>query len=102
MFFSTEIPKESSACDDLGVFISLEKSPDEWADEILQVVKKNIPIRKGKTEEVKAAGFDSSVEANELLKYYEGLIASMNWIFVGVVNLGLKKFECVIDEIVLL
>lgn len=78
MFFSTEIPKESSACDDLGVFISLEKSPDEWADEILQVVKKNIPIRKGKTEEVKAAGFDSSVEANELLKYYEGLIASMN------------------------
>ena len=78
MFFSTEIPKESSACDDLGVFISLEKSPDEWADEILQVVKKNIPIRKGKTEEVKAAGFDSSVEANELLKYYEGLIASLS------------------------
>lgn len=78
MLFSTEIPKESSACDDLGVFISLEKSPDEWADQILQVVKKNMPIRKGKTEEVKAAGFDSSVEANELLKYYEDLIASMN------------------------
>ena len=36
-----------------------------------------MPIRKGKTEEVKAAGFDSGVEANKLLKYYEDLIASL-------------------------
>ena len=78
MFFSTEIPEESSACDDLGVFMSLEKTPEEWADAILQAVKKNMPVRKGKTEEVKAAGFDSGVEANKLLEYYENLIASLN------------------------
>lgn len=77
VFFSTEIPEESSACDDLGVFISLEKTPDEWADVILRAVKKNMPTRKGKTEEVKAAGFDSGVEANRLLKYYEDLIVSL-------------------------
>ena len=77
MFFSTEIPEESSACKDLGVFMSLEKTPEEWADAILLAVKKNMPIRKGKTEEVKAAGFDSGVEANKLLKYYEDLIASL-------------------------
>lgn len=78
MFFSTEIPEESSACKDLGVFMSLEKTPDEWAEAILKAVKKNMPIRKGKTESVKAAGFDSSVEASKLLKYYEDLIASLN------------------------
>ena len=78
MFFSTEIPEESSACDDLGVFMSLEKTPEEWADAILQAVKKNMPVRKGKTEEVRAAGFDSGVEANKLLEYYENLIASLN------------------------
>lgn len=78
IFFSTEIPKESSACDDLGVFISLEKTPDEWADAILQAVNKNMSVRKGKTEEIKAAGFDSRIEANKLLEYYEDLIASIN------------------------
>lgn len=78
MFFSTEIPKESSACEDLGVFISLEKSPDEWANLILEAVKKNMPIRTGRTEEVKSAGFDSTSEANKLLRYYDDLIASLN------------------------
>ena len=74
IFFSTEIPKESSACEDLGVFISLDKSPNEWAEEILRKVKKNMSIRKGRTEEVKTAGFDSRVEASKLLSYYEELI----------------------------
>lgn len=78
MFFSTEIPEESSACEDLGVFMSLEKSPDEWADAILKAVKQNMPIRIGRIEEIKAAGFDSSVEANKLLRYYEDLIVSLN------------------------
>ena len=78
MFFSTEIPEESSVCEDLGVFISLEKSPGEWADAILKVVKRNMPIRRGRIEDVKVAGFDSSVEANKLLQYYEGLIASLS------------------------
>lgn len=78
MFFSTEIPEESSACKDLGVFMSLGQSPDEWAEAILKAVDKNMPIRKGKQESVKVAGFDSSIEASKLLKYYEDLIASLN------------------------
>ena len=59
--------------------MSLEKTPEEWADAILKKVKKNMPVRKGKTEEVKAAGFDSRVEANKLQKYYEDLIATLNY-----------------------
>ena len=78
MFFSTEIPEESSACKDLGVFMSLTQSPEEWADRILEAVKKNMHNRTGRTEQVKAAGFDSSVEASKLLRYYEDLLASLN------------------------
>ena len=48
MFFSTEIPEESSACEDLGVFMSLEKSPDEWAEAILKAVKKKYACQKRK------------------------------------------------------
>lgn len=78
VFFSTEIPEESSVCKDLGFFISLKTPPNEWAEEILNVVKNNMPVRKGRSELVKAAGFDSSVEASKLLNYYEDLIASIN------------------------
>lgn len=77
VFFSTEIPRESSACSDLGHFISLDKNAKEWADEILRVTKNNINIRKNRADEVKSAGFDSAVEANKLLCYYEELLSSL-------------------------
>lgn len=74
MFFSTEIPKESSACDDLGHFISLDESAEVWAKEALASARENMPIRRGHVEEVKAAGFDSEVEGKRLGEYYEELI----------------------------
>lgn len=77
VFFSTEIPKESSVCEELGIFISLKKSVDEWADEILMTIKNNMSNRIGKTDEVKKTGFDSSFEANKLEEYYEELIVSL-------------------------
>ena len=71
MFFSTEIPKESSACDDLGVFVGLDKSAEEWAKIILEKIKQ--VKRTDHSDKVKMAGFDSVVEAKKLLQYYEEL-----------------------------
>ena len=71
MFFSTEIPEESSPCDDLGVFVGLDESAKEWAKIVIDKVK-NVE-RTDHSSEVKAVGFDSVTEARKLLKYYEGL-----------------------------
>ena len=72
MFFSTEIPEESSPCADLGVFVSLEKSAPEWAKVVLEKVKQT--ERKDHSTEVKNASFDSVTEVGKLLGYYEKLI----------------------------
>ncbi len=69
MFFSTEVTREANACE-LGHYISLEESNDHWADEILNAVYDNMPIRRSHAEEVKAAGFDSEYESIRLQEYY--------------------------------
>ena len=74
IFYSTEIPRESSACQDLGHFISLEKNADEWATKIITATKKNMPIRRGHSVEITESGFNSSIEAEKLLKYYNSLV----------------------------
>ena len=74
MFFSTEIPEESSACRDLGHFIGLDKDVKFWANVVLDATKRNMESRTDRTDEVKAAGFDSNVEAGKLLYYYCNLI----------------------------
>lgn len=78
IFFSTEIPRESSPCDELGHFISLDNSADEWAEEIIKVTKENIEKRRSYIEDVKAAGFDSGHEAEKLLNYYENILETVN------------------------
>ena len=72
MFFSEEIPKESSPCDDLGMFIGLDRSASEWAHSVKNKIEK--VNRTDHSDSVKNAGFDSSVEAEKLLKYYEKMI----------------------------
>jgi len=74
MFFSTEIPEESSACRDLGYFIGLDKDATEWAMEVLGVTRENMGMRRGHVEEVRNAGFDSEAEGQRLGEYYGGLI----------------------------
>ena len=69
MFFSTEVTREASACE-LGHFISLEASEDEWAEEILKAVKENMPVRRSRAVDVAKAGFDSETEALRLQEYY--------------------------------
>lgn len=71
MFFSTEIPEESSPCDDLGVFVGLDKSAAEWAIIVLEKIKK--VNRTDQREAVKKAGFDSVTEAGKLSCYYLNL-----------------------------
>ena len=74
MFFSTEIPRESSPCSELGFFIGLDKSADEWAEIILKETKLSIPKRTNKAQIVKEAGFDSASEGIKLTEYYEELM----------------------------
>lgn len=70
IFFSTEIPKESSACNDMGIFIDLNKKAEIWADIILEVTKKNMYQRIDRREDIKTAGFDSFKEGKKLTEYY--------------------------------
>ena len=69
MFFSTEVTREANACE-LGHFIDLSASDDEWADEILKATKANMPVRRAYAKEVADAGFDSASEAMRMQKYY--------------------------------
>ncbi len=78
IFFSTEIPEESSACSELGHFISLNEDASYWAEKILVVTKENMLGRKGRSDEIRAAGFDSSTEAKKLVLYYKRLLGCIN------------------------
>lgn len=69
MFFSTEVTQEANACE-LGHFIDLDESVDIWADEILEAVKDNMPVRRSYAKEVADAGFDSASEALRMQNYY--------------------------------
>lgn len=73
VLFSSEIPKESSPCDDLGYFMSLEKSANEWAREALNAIGRNSSERRDRSAEIKEAGFDSTDEGKRLSCFYEEL-----------------------------
>lgn len=73
MFFSSAVPEESSACDDLGYFISLDKSAKEWAKIIVDETKKHLINRDGRKEQLTKCGFDSKKETIKLMTYYEEL-----------------------------
>lgn len=75
VFFSTEIPRESSPCEDLGHFIGLDAPADRWAEEIIEKVNYNAGKRSSRVDDVKNAGFDSRIEAGKLMDYYEQLLA---------------------------
>jgi glycosyltransferase involved in cell wall biosynthesis len=77
VFFSKEISRESSVCDELGFFIGLDKSAKYWANVILKETKINMAVRRGREQEAKTAGFDSVLEANRLSDYYNSLIKQL-------------------------
>jgi len=75
MFFSTEIPRESSPCDDIGFFIGLDKNAGEWADIVLKETVKARANRRNRSNDVRDAGFDSLEEGKKLGEYYNQLIS---------------------------
>ena len=77
MFFSTEIPKESSPCDDLGIFISLDRSAKDWAIVVLDKIRILLEKRKDHSFQVSRAGFDSISEGSRLSEYYIDIVSSL-------------------------
>ena len=69
VYFSTEITREASACE-LGHFMSLKSHASEWARDIIISVNENMPHRRSRAKDVKAAGYDSRSEALRLQQYY--------------------------------
>lgn len=77
MIFSTAVTPEASACE-LGHFIDLAEGAAAWAEKIIPIVAKNMPIRRSHAKEVADAGFDSATEADKMLKYYINAIKEQN------------------------
>lgn len=69
VFFSKEIPEESSPCVDIGTFIGLDKTAHEWAEIVMKKVR--VYQRRDHSKKVKEAGFDSVIESEKLCEYYE-------------------------------
>lgn len=72
VFFSTEVPEESSPCDDLGEFIDLHTTAKQWASRMIKRIREI--ERFDHSTEVQKASFDSNIEANKLLEYYERIL----------------------------
>lgn len=70
IFFSTAVTPEASACE-LGRFIDLADGAAAWAQKIIPVVSENMPKRRSHAMEVADAGFDSKIEAEKMLRYYQ-------------------------------
>ncbi len=70
MFFSTEITKEASACDELGIFISLQDTAAVWAEKIIPIVERNMGRRRSHCDDIIKNGFDSKSESVRLLDFY--------------------------------
>jgi len=77
-WFSSEVTKEANACE-LGHFVDLSASNEEWAEQILSAVEENMPVRRSHANEVARAGFDSRAEALKLQEYYFNAIKEINY-----------------------
>jgi len=74
VFFSKEIPEESSPCADLGHFVGLDQRAEDWAAKVLKYTEYNMMDRRDHSEDIIAHGFDSGAEAKKLEEYYSRLL----------------------------
>lgn len=81
VFFSSEIPQESSPCNDLGFFLGLDKSAEEWAEIVYKMSIQNMNNRKDHSEIVKRKGFDSYQEGLLLSEWYQKTIQSKKLVY---------------------
>lgn len=65
-----------------------------WAEKIIPIVEKNIPVRRSHAKEVADAGFDSKTEAEKLEKYYMEKLIETN--MGGVIYNPVSSDNCVI------
>jgi glycosyltransferase involved in cell wall biosynthesis len=77
IFFSTEITPEAKACD-LAHYMSLKEPASKWAETIIPIVEKNIPVRCTHSEDIIKAGFDSHKESLRLQEFYFKAIDEQN------------------------
>jgi glycosyltransferase involved in cell wall biosynthesis len=77
VFFSDEVTREAGIAE-LGYFISLKKSAEEWADMIITETQKAMPFRKGRECDLINAGFDAVSETKRLTSYFERAVEEQN------------------------
>ena len=70
VFFSKNITEETTACE-LANYISLNDSPAQWANLIVEKVVSNKNNRRSRVDDIILAGFDSRSEAQRLQRFYE-------------------------------
>lgn len=70
VFFSKNITEETTACE-LANYMSLNDSPAQWADVIVERVVENMKNRRSREDDIISAGFDSKSEAQRLQNFYE-------------------------------
>ena len=76
VYFSKEISVESSGCDDLGYFLSLDNPATEWAHVIVNTFENS--VRRDHSDVIKEKGFDSEFESNKLAKYYDQCLLNID------------------------
>lgn len=73
IFYSDAVTKEASV-EELAHYISLDKRASEWANIIVSVTNKSMNNRHGRTEYLKANGFDAKTETQRLMDYFENAL----------------------------
>ena len=69
IFFSRNVTEETTASE-LANYIGLDKSPEEWANIIINKVKEYMPKRRSYSSDIKKYGFDSHSEALRMQRFY--------------------------------
>jgi len=73
IFFSDAVTSEAAVAE-LGHFISLDKSAENWADIVIKETLKAIPNRRGREDDMRRAGFDAVSETERLTEYFENAV----------------------------
>lgn len=77
VFFSDKVTKEAAVAE-LGHFISLKKSAEEWAEIVIRETAKAMPLRRGRENDLILAGFDAASETERLMNFFESAVEAQN------------------------
>lgn len=77
VFFSEEVTREAGIAE-LGHYISLKKSAEEWANIIISETGKAMPLRRGREHDLTNAGFDAVSETERLTVFFEKAVEEQN------------------------